>query len=216
MNGQLRILIADDHDLVRRGMRALLEAKPGWQVCGEARNGREAVSKAKELNPELVVMDVCMPEMNGLLATRQILKDSPRTQVLVVTQHDSDQVVRDVVDAGARGFVLKSDPDQYVVVAVDALSRHKPFFTARATEMLMEGMAGPSVPETANGERLTNREREILQLLAEGQSSKAVASTLNISVKTAETHRANIMRKLGLHCVSELVRYAVRNNIIEA
>jgi DNA-binding NarL/FixJ family response regulator len=215
----LRILLADDHDLMRRGLRALLVTRPGWEVCGEARTGREAVEHVEQLRPDIVIMDISMPDLNGVDAARKIKKISPHTEILILSVHYSDQLIRDVVDAGARGYIIKSDSDRELVVAVEALANHKPFFTSRATEILLSGFAGHHVrsaePPEHIRERLTAREREIVQLLAEGKSSKEVAVALGISVKTAETHRANIMRKLELHSVSELVRYAVRNQMIE-
>ncbi len=214
----VRILLADDHEIVRRGLRALLEAQDGWEVVGEAVTGREAVEKASKLKPDVVVMDITMPLLNGLEATRQIRKVAPQTEVLILTIHESDQVIREILDTGARGYVLKTDSERDLAIAVQALSQHKPFFTTKVTELLLvgylrgtsgssEGAGGPSL--------LTGREREITQLLSEGKSSKEVAAALNISVKTAETHRAHIMRKLDLHSLSELVRYAIRNKIIE-
>lgn len=216
----LRILLADDHDLVRRGLRALLEAHPGWSICAEAQTGREAVTKAEEERPDIAILDVTMPELNGVEAARRILKVSPSTEILVLSVHYSDQLIRDVLDAGVRGCVAKSDSGRDLTIAVEALANHKPFFTPRVTELILSnlnarGTSSSAMPEVS-GERLTPREREIVQLLSEGKSSKEVAAMLNISVKTAETHRANIMRKLSMHSVSELVRYAVRNQIIEA
>ena len=214
----LRILIADDHDLVRRGLKALVETHPGWEICGEADSGRDAVAKVEELRPDIAVLDISMPELNGVEATRRIRKISPHTEVLILSVHQSDQLIREILDAGAKGYIVKSDSDRDLVIALEALASHKPFFTPSATEMLLNGYtksgSHTALPEPL-GERLTSREREIVQLLAEGKSSKEVASDLGISVKTAETHRANIMRKLDLHSVSELVRYAVRNEIIE-
>lgn len=214
----LRILIADDHDLMRRGVKSLLQAHPGWEVCGEAHTGREAVAKAEELKPDVVIMDISMPELNGVEAARRIRKVSPASEVLILSVHYSDQLIREILDAGVRGYMVKSDSDRELVVAVETLASHKPFFTPRATEVILSNFssaASHSEPLELVGDRLTSREREIVQLLAEGKSSKEVASSLCISVKTAETHRANIMRKLQLHTVSELVRYAVRNQIIE-
>jgi len=213
----VRILLADDHEIVRRGLCALLQSQPDWEVCGEAADGREAVEMAEKLQPDIAILDVGMPNMNGLEATRQILKMRPETRVLVLTLHDSDQIVRDVLDAGARGFLLKSDAARDLIAAVDALLRHKVYFTPKVGAMVVQGYLHretrrSSAPETRG--RLTPREREIVQLLAEGKSSKDVAKALGLSVKTAETHRANIMRKLGLHSVSALVLYAVNNNIV--
>ncbi len=214
----LRILVADDHDLMRRGLKSLLESHPGWSICAEAHTGREAVAKAEELKPDVVILDITMPELNGVEAARRILKASPNTEILVLSVHYSDQLIRDILEAGVRGYIVKSDSDRDLVIAVEALANHKPFFTPRATELILSNFnskGGSTVVPEVVGERLTSREREIVQLLSEGKSSKEVASILSISVKTAETHRANIMRKLEIHSVSELVRYAVRNQIIE-
>jgi DNA-binding NarL/FixJ family response regulator len=214
----LRIVVADDHEIVRRGLVSLLESHAGWDVCGEARNGREAVEKVKELGPDIVILDIGMPNLNGLEAARQMLHNNPQSKVLILTIADADEVVRAVLDAGARGFVLKSDAARDLVAAVEALQSNKTFFTARVAEMVLGGYLGRR--RTADGELalrdLTPREREIVQLLAESKSSsKQVASHLNLSVKTVETHRTNIMRKLGLHSVSELVLYAVKNNMVQ-
>jgi DNA-binding NarL/FixJ family response regulator len=215
----LRILVADDHDIIRRGLKQLLTAHPGWSVCGEAKTGREAVTLADQLKPEIVVMDISMPELNGLEAARRIRKALPKTEIVILTLHFSDQLVREIVEAGVRAYIMKSDADRDLVSAVEALASHRSFFTARAADMLLDGFCKQNSGvdhQTLLRGRLTSREREIVQLLAEGKSSKEVAVALGISVKTAETHRANIMRKLELHSVSELVRYAVRNQIIEA
>ena len=201
----LRILIADDHDLMRRGVKALLQSRAGWEVCGEAHTGREAVSKAEELKPDVVILDISMPDLNGVDAAKRIRKASPDTEVLILSVHYSDQLIRDILEAGVRGYIVKSDSDRDLVIAVETLANHKPFFTPRATEVMLtnfnEGKTKADLPETMR-DRLTSREREIVQLLAEGKSSKEVASSLNISVKTAETHRANIMRKLQLQQTS--------------
>ncbi len=214
----MRILIADDHEVVRQGLRTILEAKRGWIVCGEASTGREAVEKARQLKPDVVVMDFSMPELNGLEATRQIRKALPQTEVLILTMHDSEQLVRNMLAAGARGYVLKKDAGNILVKAVEQLLQHKPFFTSKVTELVLSGYLDPAVPATkedASGSPLTPREREVVQLLAEGKSNKEIADVLGISVHTAETHRTNIMRKLRLRSMSELVRYAIREHIIE-
>lgn len=216
-----RILLADDHEVVRAGLRALLEEQTGWEVVAEAVDGREAVEKASKLKPDVVVIDIAMPSLNGLEAVRQIIKSVPNTKVLVLTMYDSDPLIQQVLQAGARGYLLKSDAGRDLVSAIDALRRNKTFFTPKVSQMVLEGYLDKSPKEKEpDGEpeslRLTSRQREIVQLLAEGKSSKEVAAVLGLSVKTAETHRANIMRKLDCHSVTELVRYAIRNHIIAA
>jgi DNA-binding NarL/FixJ family response regulator len=211
----LRILIADDHEVARRGIRALLESHPGWEVCGDAADGREAVSAAARLKPDLVLLDIGMPSLNGLDATRQILAANPDIRVLILTMHDTEQVVREVLAAGARGFLLKSDAGRDLVVAVEALQNRRTFFTTKVAQLVLDGYLRPG-PESDRPSRsvLTPREREVIQLLAEGKTTKEVATTLNLSVKTAETHRTNLMRKLDLHSVVDLTLYAVRNGIV--
>jgi DNA-binding NarL/FixJ family response regulator len=209
-------MIADDHEVVRRGLRSLVEAQPGWQVVGEATDGRDVVKKASELKPEVVILDIAMPNLNGLEATRQLVKSDPDIKVLILTLHDSEQVIREVLTAGARGFLLKTDAARDLVSAVDSLRQNKTYFTSRVAAMVLDGFlkGGPGASVTSTTTPLTAREREIVQLLAEGKSTKEVACLLGLSVKTAETHRSNIMRKLEIHSVSDLVLYAVRNNII--
>ena len=209
----LSVLVADDHEIVRRGVRVLLEARPGWRICGEAVEGREAVDKAARLRPDIVILDIGMPVLNGLEAARQIRKNSPQCEVLILTMHESEQVVREVLAAGARGYLLKSDAGRDLVKAVEALSRHETFFTSQVAEYVLQSFLD------ARGERqdssaITPREREVIQLLAEGRGNKEVAATLGISVRTAETHRTHVMRKLGCRSFSDLIRYAIRNNII--
>jgi DNA-binding NarL/FixJ family response regulator len=216
---KLRILIADDHEVVRRGLCTLLQSHDGWEICGEATDGRDAVEKATRLRPDIVVLDVGMPNLNGLVATRQLTQQDPHCKVILLTITDSDEVIREALAAGARAFVLKSDAARDLVAAVDALQHNRMFFTPRVNDLVLDGFLGktPSVPADAASRlpQLTPREREVIQLLAEGKTSKQVASALNLSTKTAETHRSNIMRKLGLHCVSDLVVYAVKNNIVQ-
>lgn len=214
-----RILIADDHEIVRRGLRSIIGGQPEWEIVGEAVTGREAVDQVRTLRPDLVIMDIGMPELNGLDATRQILKDVPAIEVLVLTMHESEELVSEVLATGARGYLLKSDAGRDLVAAVESLRKRKPYFTSKVSEMVLTGFlrggARPESPDDLSRLRLTGRERQIVQLLAEGKSNKEVANTLNIAVKTAETHRARIMAKLGLRSIGELVRYAVRNRIVE-
>jgi DNA-binding NarL/FixJ family response regulator len=216
---KLRILVADDHEIVRRGLCSLLQKHEGWEICGEAGDGRDAVEKAKQLKPDVVILDVGMPNLNGLDATRQLMQHDPNFKVIVLTITDSDQVIREALDSGARGFVLKSDAARDLVSAVEALQHKRMFFTPRVNDLVLAGFLDkghaisrnepPSLPT------LTAREREITQLLAEGKSSKEVASLLNLSTKTVETHRSNIMRKLSFHSIRDLVVYAIKNNIIQ-
>ena len=211
----LRILIADDHDVVRSGLRHLLSEHPGWEVCGEAVTGREAVAMARELVPNVAILDLTMPELNGLEATRQIKSAVPSTEVLIFTMHESERLMRDVLAAGARGYLLKSDAARHVVLAVETLAAHKPFFTSKVSETLLESFlrTAKDAQSESVADPLTAREREIVQLLAEGNSNKRIASRLNISINTVETHRASIMRKLGVNSIAEIVRYAVRNGL---
>jgi DNA-binding NarL/FixJ family response regulator len=213
----LRIFIVDDHDLMRRGIRSLLESHNGWNVCGETTNGRDAVAQIGRLRPDVVVMDLSLPGLNGLDATRQILKEAPGTEVLVLTMHQSEELARDVLQAGARGYLLKSDADKTLIAAVDSLRRHKPFLSPTVTEFVLDDYIrrGDAAKDDLASVAVTAREREIIQLVAEGQSNKEAASTLGISVKTVEAHRANIIKKLHLHSVSDLVRYAIRNKIVQ-
>jgi DNA-binding NarL/FixJ family response regulator len=201
---KLRIMLADDHEIVRRGLCALLQKREGWEICGEASDGREAVEKAKELKPDVVIVDIGMPQLNGLDVTRQLLQYDPSFKIIVLTITDSDQVIREALDAGARGFALQSK---------------RMFFTPRVNDLVLRGFLDKghaiSRNEPPNLPVLTTREREVTQLLAEGKSSKEVASLLNLSTKTVETHRSNIMRKLSLHSIRDLVVYAIKNNIIQ-
>lgn len=218
MTASLHILIVDDHAIVRRGIRALLESQSGWEVVGEATTGNEAVELAKRLQPDIVIMDLSLPELNGLEATRLVLKEAPRSEVLVLTMHHSEELARNVLQAGARGYVLKSDADENLIAAVDSLRQHRPFLTSAVTEFVLDDYLrrSPDADDVAAFPPVTARERQIIQLLAEGKTNKEAAAALGISVKTIEAHRANLMRKLHLRSVSDLVRYAVRNNIVQA
>ena len=210
----IRILIADDHELVRQGIRAILLGEPGWTVCGEASTGREALAKALDLKPDVIVLDLSLPEMNGVEVTRQVRRTQD-TAILIVTMHDSDYVVEEALHAGANGYILKADAGRTLPVAIRTILGRGQYISERvrgAADVELKNMARAKPRQSG---RLTAREREVLQLLAEGQGNKEIASMLGITTKTAETHRARIMAKLELHSMSELVRYAIRNRIIE-
>jgi DNA-binding NarL/FixJ family response regulator len=212
----LRLVVADDHALMRRGICDLLEGEPGWEVVAEASNGREAVEAVAKAKPDVLVIDLAMPELNGLTATREILRFFPRVEVVLLTMHNTDQVIREVLESGARGYVLKSDAEQDLIAAVKAVAAGKPFFTANVTEVVLKGYLNRST-STEPAEtllELTTRERQVVQLLAEGKGNKDVAVAMRVSVKTVEAHRSNINRKLSIRSTSELVRYAVRNGIV--
>ena len=214
---KLRILLADDHEVVRQGLRRLIEKEPGWEVCGEADDGRKAVALAAKLIPDVAVLDMGMPELNGLEATRQIRRALPRTEVLIFTGEESEQLIHEVFETGARSYILKTDLSQHLIAAIRALGEHRNYFTTRISEVIfaryLDGASGAGKDKT---EGLTPREREIVQLLAEGKGNKEVGALLGISIKTVETHRAATMRKLRLDSFADLVRYAIRNKIISA
>ena len=213
----LRILLADDHDLTRAGLRYLLEKQKDWSVCGEASNGRMAVEMAEKLRPDLAILDVSMPELNGLEATRQILKSLPHVKILIYTMHETEKIIVDVLDAGALGIVLKSDAGENMVVAVESIAKGRRFFTSRVAETVVEAYMSKRTSTETDSHMvvLTTREREVVQLLAEGKSNKEVADRLGISARTAEGHRAEVMRKLRFESLAELIRYAIRNGIVE-
>ena len=214
----LRILIADDHDVMREGTRAVIERQPGWEVCGTAATGREAVAQAIKLHPDIVIMDMSMPDLNGLDAAVQIKRRLSRTEILMFTAHETDELIRDVFEIGVKSFILKSEAHHYLVQAIESLGQHKPFFTSKVSEILFADIlnrAKPKSNDSVPGQRLSAREREIVQRLAEGKSNKEVAEALSISVRTAETHRASVLRKLNLDSLASLVHYAIRNKIIE-
>jgi DNA-binding NarL/FixJ family response regulator len=213
---RLRILVADDHELVRRGIQGVLRARQGWTVVGEAVNGREAVEKASKLKPDVAIVDISMPELDGLQATRQIREAVPSTEVVVLTMHASDQMVRRVLDAGARGYVLKSDLAAHLIKAVKDVSAGKLFLTPKVSDIVLKGFLktrNQPDPREHSQARPTPREVEIIRFLAEGKANKEIAAELGITIRTVETHRAKIMLKLGLHSLAELIHYAIRHEI---
>lgn len=213
----VKILVADDHDVMRRGLRDLLVERKGWEICGEARNGRDALDLAVRLRPDVAVLDISMPELDGLEATRRIRKQVPETEVLIFTVYETDQIVREVLRSGARGYILKTDAALYLTTAVEALARHQAFFSPGISKTLLNTFLSAEEQGPDNkrgGGTLTAREREIVKMLAEGKSNREIASDLIIALNTVETHRATIMRKLGITSIVELVHYAVRNNLI--
>jgi DNA-binding NarL/FixJ family response regulator len=214
---KLRILIADDHDLIRRGVRDLLATRADWEVVGEASNGTDAVRQTLSLKPDVAILDFSMPELNGPGAAAQIMEKVPQTGVVVLTMHDSEQVMREVLQAGARGLVLKSDADRDLLEAVEAVSKKRHFFTTRLSEMVLGGYLGgtAAIPKVkSKGTQLTERECEVMRLLADGMSSKEAATCLQISIRTVESHRININRKLGFNSIAKMVHYAIRHGIV--
>jgi DNA-binding NarL/FixJ family response regulator len=215
---RLRILVADDHEVMRTGVRALIEQEPGWQVCGTATNGQEAVEVARKLKPDVVILDMTMPELDGLEALREIKHALPNTEVVIFSAYHSEEVIEQLFDAGAKSYIQKSDGSRHLVAAIKSLAEHKPFFTSEISQILFAKFLSGSVGKKQNGQEhtVTSRERDVVRLLAGGNSNKEVANCLGISIRTAETHRATLMRKLGLESLAALVRYAIRNHIIDA
>ncbi len=214
----VRILVADDHEVVREGVRALIERQPDLEVCGFALTGSEAVDLAVKTRPDVVVLDLTMPELDGVEAIRQIRKAAPDTEVVVFSAHRSEDLIEEVFEAGAKSYIEKTDASRDLVAAIRSLAEHKPFFSSPASEALVAKFL---VPGTAKGrgqatQKLTGRENEIVRLLARGGSNKEIATTLGISIRTVETHRASLMHKLGVHSLADVVRYAIRHRIIEA
>ncbi len=214
----LRILLADDHQVTLTGLRTVLESQEGWQVCGEAKTGREAVEKARHLKPDVVVMDFSMPEMNGLEATREIRKWLPETEVLILTMHESGTLAQEALAAGARGFVLKTEATRQLIAAVKKLAEHKLSYTQKASDMVLEtsrqtGLTSGSAEMPSSS--LTERECEVIRLVAAGKKSREIAAALNISVKTADVHRSHILSKLKLNGIADLVRYAIRAKLVD-
>jgi len=210
-----RILVADDHPIFRLGLCSLLASHKEWEVCGEAVDGRDAVEKCKQLKPDLLILDICMPTLNGVDAAQQILKHNHDQVILVLTAVDSERIIRECLEAGIRGWVFKSDAADDVVTAVELLQRKKTIFSPRVSDLIIDSYKRYRAnPTPDNLTRLTPREREVLQLVSEGKASKEIATILDMAVATVETHRSNILRKLKLHTIAELVLYAVRNGIV--
>ena len=212
LTAMVRILIADDHEVVRAGLQNILEAHSDWQVVAAVGDGREAIQKAAETKPDIAIIDYSLPLINGIEVTRQIRARLPQTEVLIFTMHDNEMLIQQVLEAGARGYLLKSDANRHLIAAIEALASHKPYFTAKVSDALLHSFSAR--PQRGRS-TLTDRERQVVQLIAEGHTNKAIAHTLNISLKTVETHRASVMRKLEFSSSAALVRYAIRNKIIE-
>jgi DNA-binding NarL/FixJ family response regulator len=208
-----RLLIADDHEVVRAGLRHILKTRPEWEIVAEARDGKEAVLKAIETKPDVAIVDYSLPLMNGMEVTRQIRARLDTTEVLIFTMHDNDALIEQLLNAGARGYLLKSDANKSLVQAVEMLINHQPYFTSKVSATLLNSFLAVS---ERSGLALTDRERSIVQLIAEGYTNKQIGDLLHISLKTVESHRASAMSKLGLSSSAALVRYAIRNNIVEA
>lgn len=211
-----RVLVADDHESVRRGIGELIDAEQGFEVAGEAKNGIEAVEQARILNPDIAVLDMNMPQMNGLETARRITKELREVEVLILTFTDSESLAQEALHAGVHGYMLKSDASRDLMTAISSLAQRRPYFTAKVAHTVLNGYLEATANSGGSRQDLTAREREVIQLLAEGKSSKEVAVIHNIALKTAETHRMNLMRKLNLHSICDLVHYAVRNRIIDA
>jgi len=222
MDQPYRVLVVDDHAVVRRGLRALLESQPGIEVCSEASTGTEAMQQVKASKPDLVLLDLTIPEMNGLQVAREVRQESPTTDVLVLTMHFSEELAREVLRSGALGYVLKSDADTELLAAVDHVRQHQPFFTSKLAATMAQnfvhGEAGadtvPGGQTVRSGSPLTPRQMEVIRLLAEGKSNKEVAATLKVSTRTVESHRNHIMHKMDFASFSDLVRFAVRNSLV--
>ena len=210
----LRILVADDHEIVRKGVRDVIEAHHGWEVCGEAADGQQALEIALREKPDIAVLDVSLPVMNGISLTRRLKQECPKINVLLFTMHDDEETVSGGLAAGARGYILKSDSEQHLEAAISALGANRPYFSSPVSEMLLE--AAVNDRKRSRLESFTIRELEIAQLIAEGNSNKQIARRLEISIKTVESHRAAVMRKAGVRTAAELVRFAIRHKLIQA
>lgn len=212
MRDKIRILLADDHTVVRQGFRLILSAQPDMEIVGEAGNGREAVELAEKLHPDLVVMDVAMPELNGIEATRRLASSAPRTRVLALSMHKDSVYVREILRAGARGYLLKDSIDSDLLAAVRAVARGEGYLSPAVSEAVLSDYRRHVTDPI---DLLTSREREVLQMIAEGKTNKEIAAVLNLSVYTIDAHRGRIMEKLNLHSINELVRFAVRKGLVD-
>ena len=212
----VRILVADDHPLVREGAALIIRGVPGWEVCGLASTGREVIAQALELRPDVILLDFHMPELDGLDIVRQIKKDLPATELVVFSGASSEGIVEQLFDAGAKSFVGKTEGGEVLIAAIRSAAEHKPFFTPEVSEILFSRVMNPTAKGGSKGAQVTAREREIIRHIAHGESNKEIGAALAISSRTAETHRAAIMRKLGVSSTAEIVRFAIRNGIIEA
>jgi DNA-binding NarL/FixJ family response regulator len=216
---RLRVLVADDHEIVREGLRVMIEREPGWTVCGVAENGRQAVDFAKKLKPDVTILDLNMPERDGLEAARQIRRALPETEILMLAAREAKDLIEQAFAAGAKSYVRKADAGRLLVPALKSLQSHKIFLTDRVSTALFSRFLNQPARgrmKPVLSEKLTAREREIVRLLAEGKSNKEAARALGISIRTSETHRAAVMRKLQVESVADLVRYAIRNGIVDA
>jgi DNA-binding NarL/FixJ family response regulator len=211
-NKSLRILVADDHEVVREGTSMLIQREPEWTICGKARDGKETVQLAQQLKPDVIVLDMTMPDMTGLEIVRQLRTNLPTTEILIFTAHRSEKIIRDAYEAGVKSYIRKTDSTVDLVAAIRSVADHKPYFTPEVSEVLFGGLVAP----TAAGQKLTAREQPVVRLLAAGRSNKEIAAALHISIRTVEVHRAAVMRKLGVDSLAALVRYAIRNGVIEA
>src|SRR5215475_2235598 len=213
----LRILVADDHELVRHGIKSILREHKGWKVVGEATNGAEAVGMVKRIRPDVLIMDITMPNLDGLEASRQILRAVPAARILILTMHESDQMVTRILEAGALAYVLKSDLAEQLVKAVTEVSQGKLFLTPKVANIVLRGFLHAEKEFSATSAQeisTTRRESEVIRLLAEGKSNKEISSILGITVRTVETYRAKIMLKLGVHSIAELIRYALNSGLV--
>jgi DNA-binding NarL/FixJ family response regulator len=212
----IRIMVADNYEVIRQGLHRILESREDWEVCGEASDGHAAVELAVKLKPDVVVIDLSMPELNGLEATRRIRRALPDTEALIFTARESVELIREALAAGARGYILKSESGPRIIEAIETLARRQPYFTPLISEALLNAfLTNGSMPENSAFSALTRRERAVIKLLAEGKGNKVVASALGISHKTVESHRSAIRRKLRLHSIADIVHYAIRNKLVE-